>query len=283
MGMSRQRFTYLPFFGVLLCLTACDLEPEYLDDELEQVDAELVADIDPLDPIDAELLDADAIEAPPGDEQTVSCGLGLPNVVVADANNAGTAVITLSGIPSFSPYEDYHFEAYELNDLVHYQTLSYWYISSSYAVYGPSVFYGTPSSMNYSVFAAVAGDTFDLVMQAPAGALPGWSYEVEVQLHDLNGVLCSDTVTMILPPDCGDVNWWSTNPWPDPWFDGANCYVAPLPEGAESFVWNNGWYVEATNGNQCAIGVWDTANCYIGSAPDGHTAFIWHDAMYYTP
>jgi hypothetical protein len=89
------------------------------------------------------------------------------------------------------------------------------------------------------------------------------------------------TVTLEIA-DCGQVGWWASGPWPTPTYDGANCHVAYLPPGVQSFVWSNNWYVVPTNGNQCSIGVFDGANCYIGSAGGGRTAFFYGGAMYYT-
>ena len=82
---------------------------------------------------------------------------------------------------------------------------------------------------------------------------------------------------------CGPVGYWYQSPAPTPWYDLANCYVAPLPQGVEAFVWSNNWYVRPGPGNSCAIGWFDLANCYIGSAPAGTQAFIYANNMYFTP
>ena len=82
---------------------------------------------------------------------------------------------------------------------------------------------------------------------------------------------------------CGPVGYWAQGTAPTPWWDLANCYVTNLPQGAQGFVWANGWYVQPGPGNSCSIGSFDGANCYIGSAPTGTTAFIWAGNLYFTP
>lgn len=85
---------------------------------------------------------------------------------------------------------------------------------------------------------------------------------------------------------CPAVGYWHSGPAPTPWFDLANCYVAPLPSlpaGVHAFVWANNWYVTPGPGNSCAVGTFDLANCYIGSAPAGSEAFIYAGNLYFTP
>lgn len=101
----------------------------------------------------------------------------------------------------------------------------------------------------------------------------------------------------------------------NPWFDGANCYVMPVPAGASNpFVWSGNYYIDATFNNcplgsydgancyfmakpaggfiyannfyttydACSVGTDDSANCYIASAPAGTTPFIWGGNFYTT-
>lgn len=102
----------------------------------------------------------------------------------------------------------------------------------------------------------------------------------------------------------------------NPWFDGANCYVMPVPAGGTNpFVWGNSYYIDAsftdcplgsydgancyfmpkpTNGfvyannfyttyDDCSIGSNDGANCFIAAAPAGTTPFIYAGNFYYSP
>ncbi|MBJ6765903.1 hypothetical protein JGU66_34545 [Myxococcaceae bacterium JPH2] len=65
------------------------------------------------------------------------------------------------------------------------------------------------------------------------------------------------------------------------WYDGANCYIKPVPPSGTPFVWSNNYYVSAGPNHSCSEGVYDGANCYIMSAPAGTTAFKWGNAFYY--
>ncbi len=61
-------------------------------------------------------------------------------------------------------------------------------------------------------------------------------------------------------------------------YDGANCYVMPKPAGG--FIYDNNFY---TTYDACSIGANDSANCYIASAPAGTSAFIYANNFYTTP
>lgn len=260
-----------------LPLLACDEVGEPTDAELEALDDELDPAREGLDP---ELLALEGVVAmdpserdefellgPDEDEQTVACGLGLPTKVFAGPSLQRSVHGTISAIAQGM----YFFDAVRPT----FPYLSNWTIKIGQAVVARL---NQPSQF----FFASDGTGFDVVMQAPPGATPGMSYDLEVRLYNnLSQRLCTDTVTLEIA-DCGQVGWWASGPWPTPTYDGANCHVAYLPPGVQSFVWSNNWYVVPTNGNQCSIGVFDGANCYIGSAGGGRTAFFYGGAMYYT-
>ncbi|WP_164017684.1 hypothetical protein [Pyxidicoccus trucidator] len=65
------------------------------------------------------------------------------------------------------------------------------------------------------------------------------------------------------------------------WYDGANCYIKPVPPSGTPFIWANKYYVTPGPNNSCSEGGWDTANCHIMSAPSGTTAFKWGNGFYY--
>jgi hypothetical protein len=264
----------LPIFtlSILAPILACD---QAEDDAL--LDAEQSELLEPLDPeIEAQIgtiafdpSERDELEllAPEEHEQTVSCGLGLPPVVLAGPSKQATANGQIHGIAQGL----YFFDAVRPT----FPWLFNWLIKVGTT---------TVAQLNTSssLFFAMDGSTFKVEMQAPAGALPGATYDLEVRLYTSSSQLaCTDEVTLEIA-DCGSVGWWYTNPWPTPGYDGANCHVTWLPPGAQSFVWSNNWYVTPTNGNQCSIGTFDGANCYIGSAPGGHTAFIYDNSVYFS-
>ncbi|HZI14870.1 MAG TPA: hypothetical protein VE153_31160 [Myxococcus sp.] len=64
-------------------------------------------------------------------------------------------------------------------------------------------------------------------------------------------------------------------------YDGANCYIKPVPSSGTPFIYANNYYVTAGPNNTCAEGFYDGRNCYIMSAPSGTTAFKWGNAFYY--
>lgn len=63
-----------------------------------------------------------------------------------------------------------------------------------------------------------------------------------------------------------------------PWFDSANCYVMPVPSGADPFIWSGNYYIEAKL-MDCPLGSYDGANCYVMTAPD--TGFIYANNFYH--
>jgi hypothetical protein len=63
-------------------------------------------------------------------------------------------------------------------------------------------------------------------------------------------------------------------------YDGANCYIMPAPSGA--FIYNSSFYTTAGAGNSCSVGSYDGANCFIITVPPGSQAFIYNGALYAT-
>ncbi|MFV8749364.1 hypothetical protein ACNOYE_02305 [Nannocystaceae bacterium ST9] len=256
-----------------LPLAACDptddatleLESELeLDEsELDEPEFELegVIAFDPSERDELELL------APDEQDQTVSCDLGLPTKVYAGASKSAIAHGTIYGIASAL----YFFDAVRPN----FPWLSTWSIKVGTTKVAEL---NQPSTF----FFGSDGTPIHVTMQAPPGAVAGVPYDLQVRLYTASSQLaCTDQVTLEIA-DCGLVSYWYTSGAPTPGYDGANCYVKPLPGGSQGFVWSNNWYVTPTNGNQCSIGSFDGANCYIGSPPGGHTAFIWSNILYYT-
>lgn len=262
-----------------LCLPACDDGEVALDDleepdDLDELDVPHV-DITAFDafaPVDTSVRDGfdevDGLQGPDPDNQTVSCDLGLPALVQAGPGNSATATGYLSGVASAL----YFFDAVRPN----FPWLSYWSIDANHT---------TVAGLNQPspLFFGADGTQIDVFLQAPAGAVPGATYQLQVRLYTSAGQLaCTDNVTLKIPATCGPVGWWYQNPWPTPGYDGANCFVTGLPAGAQSFVWSNNWYVVPGAGNSCSIGSFDGANCYIGSAPGGSTAFFWNNSVYFS-
>ena len=252
-------------------LFACD--PEQPDDVIAD---ELELGEPMLGDLPSELVELE-LEAPSNQQTTegsASCGVYGPQPsssrILADTNietielnisTPTTALFDFDVVQSIPPY----ISSFSIQQKAH-----------------PYAIVSTPtSSPGTRLFIGSDGDLYDLTLEVPANATPGAYYIVKVKLHDENGDLCNYHYVYMEIPDCTSVGWWSTTPWPAPWFDGANCYVATLPPGQTSFVWNNSWYVVPTAGNQCAIGVFDGANCYIGSAPGGYGAFIWDNNLYF--
>jgi hypothetical protein len=202
------------------------------------------------------------------DAQTVSCSLGLPDVVLAGPSKTATVAGQISGVSTGT----YRMNASRMN-------YPWWIADWRIYVGGNQVAAFNLPATNFVVSNATP---FEVFMAAPPNAPLGGVYPLEVGLYTTqNQLVCKDVVSLELA-NCGAVAWWYTNPWPAPWYDGANCYVAYLPAGAQGFVWNNNWYVTPTNGNQCSIGSFDGVNCYIGSAPAGHQAFVWSNNLYFT-
>jgi hypothetical protein len=262
-------------------LFACDPEQDLPDDviadelELGSDDGEPV-----LGDLPAELVELE-LEAPSNEqttEESAACSIsGVlpgPSYLLVNQQNIATTEISIS-VPQTAFYD---FNV----------TLSYPPYLSSFEIQKQWHPYHVVNSDTQNVGYPFIGhdqETFDVTLQAPANAVPGSSYGAMITLYS-NEDECPTPAhhwVYVRIPDCTSVGWWATGAWPTPGFDNANCYVMPLPQGQQSFVWNNGWYVKPTNGNQCAIGVFDSVNCYIGSAPNGHTAFIWNNILYFTP
>lgn len=255
-------------------LSACDPDVDELAlDELELDELDESDESDPLSDLPEEQqlepLELLADREPQADSSALC--VDVPFQVVANNQNVGHAHVLIEG---GVPVEWYDFEVLE------YESLQSWSITSKNYPYATVA---TSSAPGWHTFVGRGGDTFDFAMQAPANATPGSVYNVRLTFRALDGFPYCNVWTSVRIPDCTTVGWWLNGPWPTPWFDNANCFVQGLPPGSESFVWNNGWYVKPTNGNQCSIGSFDGANCFIGLAPGDHTAFIWSNNMYFTP
>lgn len=254
-------------------LFACDPEQDFADDasadelELGSDDSEPMLGDMPSELVELEL---EAASNEQTTEEESWCSVWGPSEVLANNQKIGTAEIGIA-----AAIGTYDFDLIQ-NYLPHFSSFNIKRTYSPYAVVASS-----SANLGWYPFPGRTGDTFNLTLQAPANAAPGAVYSGRIKLN--GGGQCTDYWFNLRIADCRTVGWWSTNPWPTPWFDNANCYVAALPPGQTSFVHNNSWYVQETAGNQCAVGVFDGANCYIGSAPGGHTAFIWNNALYYTP
>jgi hypothetical protein len=275
-AMHPSRPLSLPILLLtVLAASACDPDADLalaleLSEEAALADDELDA---PVTEFDSPAAEFDSLEPNgAGNQQTVStCNLGLPDSVIHQLFRIGKAHGSLSGITSGN---------YSLNvtpSLNNPSPIQIWWLSVDGNGISTSAYSSPPT------FAADDGDALEFQMMAFNWAQVGWVYEFQIDLYSEPGhqLLCSDTTSMEVQPDCDEVDYWSTNPWPHPWYDGANCFVATLPGGVTPFVWGNSWYVQPGPGNQCAIGVFDSANCYIGSAPWGQQAFIWGNSMYY--
>jgi hypothetical protein len=274
MSHSRLAPAIITLLG-FATLPACDSEHdpdaelyEALDDE---PDALLDIDNPPVDPDTLELLD-------PVTEQPYN----LSNCLIADkiqvlANNSDRGTVNLQIGPGVAWMNGYDFE---VTPVAFFDELGDWWIRKTPQAGGTLV--ARDGYPGWHAFNTGSGDTFTFEMLATYGnPTPGWVYDNVVTLQG-NGVYCSLLIQLRIP-DCTSVGWWSTNPWPTPWFDNANCFVASPPPGHQSFIYNNSWYLKPYNGNQCAMGVYDNANCYVGSAPGGHTAFIYNGSFYFTP
>lgn len=275
--MQARSLRPLTLLLVLAAASACD--PDQSDElgfdgePLDESDDDLAETGEPLDEIlDLGSDEPGSVGAELGEEAEVvaSCGFGLSSTITAQYNvnsNATTGSITglgngnyrLVGTQTSGP-----------------QDLDHWYIAHDFITVDTN--FDNPVS-----FDPEDGDRIDVYMRAGINA-PGGNYQLRVQLKNSLGFnVCQDTVTLQVAGRCNSVGWWYTNPWPSPFYDGANCYVTYLPGNTQGFVWNNAWYAVPTNGNQCAIGSFDGANCYIGSPPGGQQAFIYGGQLYFTP
>jgi hypothetical protein len=258
--MQATLRSFIPSLVVVLGLSACDseLDDAYIDaDELDLAEPELP-------PTELELTTGDTAE-------TVSCNLNLPTHLMAGWDNVGQLSSTLTGIGS----GNYAMEV----SMTTYLNLQWWELW----VDGDYIGYGLAPSDTVEPFYAENGSTIEFDLTAPAGAFPGWQYHLTFELYSYpnNQLVCSDSLIMTIPSGCIGVAWWYQQPFPTPWDDGAHCYVAALPPGAQGFMYQGNWYVTPTNGNQCSIGSFDGANCYIGRAPMNREGFIWNGALYY--
>jgi hypothetical protein len=249
---------------ISLAMTACEVDPE-LEFDADELELDEPA-------TDDEQLDELGLEAPSNEQTVSSCNLGLPDSVIHQLFRIGHAYGSLDGISS----GNYSFEVTPSPNNP--GPLQSWVLFVD-----DNVVKNDSNVVIWPPFSADDGDPIDFKMMAFSTAQVGWVYEFQLDLYSEpnHQLLCSDTTSMEVQPDCPDVDYWWTTPAPQPWYDGANCYVAPLPEGVTPFVWGNNWYVEPGPGNSCAIGQFDSANCYIGSAPWGNQAFMWGGAMYF--
>ena len=263
--MSTSRLLSLTSLLLIsLALTACEIDPDLELDELELDE--------PAQDTDAVELDELGFEAPSNEQTVSSCNLGLPDSVIHQLFRLGHAYGSLDGITS----GNYSIEVTpSVNNPgpLQYYTLAV----------GNTIVANSTGTVVFPPFWADDGDPIDFEMMAFSSAQVGSVYEFQLDLYSEpnHQLLCSDTTSMEVQPDCPDVGYWWTTPDPQPWYDGANCYVGSLPPGVTRFVWNNNWYVTAGPGNSCAIGWYDGANCYIGSAPSGHHAFFWGNGIYF--
>jgi hypothetical protein len=263
-------------------LFACDPEQDFHDDDemadsFELDDGEFMIEDMPSE-LDELELEIEAESNEQTTEESSVCTISGPypgaTFILANSQNIGTTEISIS-VPQ-TAYYDFNV------------TLAYPPYLSAFEIQKQAYPYTVVTSESQNVgypFIGHDDDGFDVTLEAPANAAPGSDYAAKITLYDTSGQ-CSPTNHFLYMhiADCTSVGWWATGSWPTPGFDNANCYVASLPPGQQSFVWNNSWYVQETAGNQCAIGVFDGANCYIGSAPGGgQTAFIWNNALYFTP
>jgi hypothetical protein len=83
------------------------------------------------------------------------------------------------------------------------------------------------------------------------------------------------------PAPCSRKVYYYTGAYLSAWYDGANCYIKPVPPSGNAFTWSMNYYVTAGWNHSCIEGVYDGANCYIMSAPSGTTPFKWGNAFYY--
>lgn len=63
-------------------------------------------------------------------------------------------------------------------------------------------------------------------------------------------------------------------------WDGANCYITSAPSGTTPFLYQNGFYIDASNGTCPLAGSFDGAHCLISSAPSGTSPFIYQNGFY---
>jgi hypothetical protein len=83
------------------------------------------------------------------------------------------------------------------------------------------------------------------------------------------------------PNPCSKLVPYHNGTWLSATYDGANCYIKPVPAYGTSFIWSNKYYVTPGWNNSCIEGSFDGANCRIMNAPAGTTAFLWGNAFYY--
>ncbi|HLT35334.1 MAG TPA: hypothetical protein VK034_03590 [Enhygromyxa sp.] len=271
--MNHARLAPLVALLGFATLSACDPELDdemdvALDDalELDDVPFDLPAE---LEPIDSQL---DELQAEADDQQTVNGCLSAPQTYfVANKNEMAWATFQVN-----APYSnDYDFE---VTPVAFYDQLSSWMIRRK----PYNLIVAEDDHPGWNSVSAGYGDTFELEMLATYSTpQPGRVYRNQIVLQG-NGQYCTQLIELRIP-DCRTVGWWSTNPWPTPFYDSVNCYVATPPANQQPFIYNNSWYLTPQNGNQCAMGTFDGANCYVGSPPGGHTAFIWSGNFYFTP
>lgn len=97
-------------------------------------------------------------------------------------------------------------------------------------------------------------------------------------LDGLPCIPCNNTMTFVPQPGpCTRGATWWTGPINTP-FDGANCYVNPVPPGATPFIYANNYYVQRTPSTICQVGTYDGANCYVMPVPKG--GFVYNNNFY---
>jgi hypothetical protein len=138
-------------------------------------------------------------------------------------------------------------------------------------------FVGSPAAASASTNATspFSFPPYTVSVQLPGHAVPSTDYPIEIRVSDWgpNGFtyLCSKTITVSRSTDyCPAPAWWhDMSDVPAPFSDTANCVVEPIPAGADPFVYDNNWYVEAEDhpGTSCPDGGYDGANCYLQPKP----------------
>ena len=259
-------------------LSACDSELDPDDPMSDVLDDEAFGDeaLDDAPELDipAELDTLEILEPGVEDQHTVSnCLSASATYVVADQSERATITLQIgSGVGYGSDYD------FDVTPTHFYDQLGAYWIRRL----PQNNLVASTSSPGWNSFSAGSGTSFTFEMLATYSTpQPGRVYRNTVTFQG-NGHVCSQVIQLRIP-DCRTVGWWWTNPWPTPFYDTVNCYVATPPPNQQPFVWSNSWYVKPQNGNQCAIGNFDGVNCYVGSPPGGHTAFVYDGNFYFTP
>ncbi|MDX1999311.1 MAG: hypothetical protein SF066_16455 [Thermoanaerobaculia bacterium] len=150
-----------------------------------------------------------------------------------------------------------------------------------------------PGQFTPPYFFVGSSSNIHVAFNVPTNAIPGTSATITlvVQNYNTNATACSDTMTVtILPPRCSAKAFW-LNPNPtspldgsliSASWDGANCYVKPVPAAdGMPFVYDNKYYLSLGKNFLCEAGYYDGANCYLGAAPAGTGGFVYNGSFYY--